>query len=135
VNASINTAASAIAAQPLPSVGVSKFFALKPRLFINGEWVEARSGRTVQVFDPATGRQIGLVADAGPEDVDRAVAAARAALETGPWAAMTPSGREALLWKLSDLIERDAAELAEIREYRQRQDPLHGKHRRRTRRT
>jgi phenylacetaldehyde dehydrogenase len=114
VNASINPAASAIAAQPLPSVGVSKFFAMKPRLFIDGEWVEARSGRTVQVFDPATGRQIGLVADAGPEDVDRAVAAARAALETGPWAAMTPSGREALLWKLSDLIERDAAEFAEI---------------------
>ena len=66
MNASINTAASAIAAQPLPSAGVSKFFALKQRLFINGEWVEARSGRTVQVFDPATGRQIGLVADAGP---------------------------------------------------------------------
>ncbi len=42
------------------------------------------------------------------------MAAARAALETGPWAAMTPSGREALLWKLSDLIERDAAEFAEI---------------------
>ncbi|HWS64606.1 MAG TPA: aldehyde dehydrogenase family protein [Steroidobacteraceae bacterium] len=67
MNASINSAASAIAAQPLPSAGVSKFFALKPRLFINGEWVEACSGKTVQVFDPATGRQIGLVADAGPE--------------------------------------------------------------------
>src|SRR5450631_2622101 len=114
VNASINPAASVIAAQPLPSAAVSKFFAMKPRLFINGEWVEARSGKTVQVFDPATGRQIGLVADAGPEDVDRAVAAARAALETGPWAAMPPSGREALLWKLADLIERDAAEFAEI---------------------
>ncbi len=103
VNASINTAASAIAAQPLPSAGVSKFFALKPRLFINGEWVEARSGRTVQVFDPATGRQIGLVADAGPEDVDRAVAAARAALETGPWATMTPSGREAGLEQATEM--------------------------------
>jgi hypothetical protein len=113
VNASINPS-SAIASQPIPSPGVSKFLALKPRLFINSEWVEARSGKTLQVFDPATGKQIDLVADAGPEDVDRAVAAARAALESGPWAAMTPQGREALLWKLSDLIERDAAEFAEI---------------------
>jgi hypothetical protein len=66
VNASINPAAGAIAAQPLPSAGVSKFFAMKPRLFVDGEWVEARSGRTLQVFDPATGKQIGLVADAMP---------------------------------------------------------------------
>jgi acyl-CoA reductase-like NAD-dependent aldehyde dehydrogenase len=114
VNASINPAPSGIAAQPIPSAGVSKFFALKPRLFLNGEWVEAQSGRTLEVFDPATGKQVSLVADAGPEDVDRAVAAARAALETGVWPAMTPSGREALLWKLADLIERDAAEFAEI---------------------
>ena len=113
MNASINPA-SAIASQPIPSPGVSKFLALKPRLLVNGEWVEARSGKTLQVFDPATGKQVGLVADAGPEDVDRAVAAARAALETGPWPSMTPQGREALLWKLSDLIERDAGEFAEI---------------------
>ena len=114
MNANINSTASAIAAQPNPSAGVSKFLALKPRLFINGEWLEARSGKTIQVYDPATGKQIGLAADAGPEDVDRAVAAARAALETGPWASMTPAGREELLWKLADLIERDAAEFAEI---------------------
>ncbi len=114
MNASVYSSASAIAAQPSPSAGVSRFLALKPRLFINGEWVEARSGKTVQVFDPATGKQIGLVADAGQEDVDRAVAAARNALETGPWASMTPSGREALLWKLADLIDRDAVEFAEI---------------------
>jgi hypothetical protein len=43
MNASIQPSAGAIAAQPIPSAGVSKFFALKPRLFINGEWVEARS--------------------------------------------------------------------------------------------
>jgi acyl-CoA reductase-like NAD-dependent aldehyde dehydrogenase len=114
VNANINSTASAIAAQPSPSAGVGKFLSLKPRLFINGEWVEARSGKTVPVFDPATGKQIGLVADAGPEDVDRAVAAARAALETGPWASMTPAGREELLWRLADLIDRNAAEFAEI---------------------
>jgi len=66
VNASINSAASAIAGSAASIRRRQQFFALKPRLFINGEWVEARSGKTVQVFDPATGRQIGLVADAGP---------------------------------------------------------------------
>ncbi len=113
MNARVESTA-AIAAQPSPSAGVSRFIALKPRLFIDGDWVEARSGKTLAVFDPATGQQIGAVADAGPEDVDRAVAAARAALESGPWATMRPAGREALLWKLADLIERDAAEFAEI---------------------
>jgi len=114
MNASVNLSAGAIAPQPEPSAGVAKFLALKPRLFINGEWVEARSGKTFQVFDPATGRQIGLAADAGQEDVDRAVAAARNALESGPWSTMKPADREALLWKLADLIDRDAAEFAEI---------------------
>ena len=114
MNANLNTGAGSIAAQPSPSATVSKFLAMKPRLFINGEWVEARSGKTLKVFDPATGREIGQVAHAGPEDVDRAVAAARAALEIGPWATMVPSGREALLWKLADLIEKNAAEFAEI---------------------
>ncbi len=103
-----------IAPQPAPSRGVKEFIGKKPRLLINGEWVEARSGQTLAVFDPATGREIGRVADAGAEDVDRAVAAARAAFESGPWPEMLPAAREALLWKLSDLIEQHAAELAEI---------------------
>src|SRR6202453_4767231 len=109
-----NLKSAAIAAQPGPSPAVGKFLDLKPRLFINNEWVDARSGKTLKVYDPATGREIGEVADAGPEDVERAVAAARAALETGPWATMLPSQREALLWKLGDLIEQNAAEFAEI---------------------
>ena len=54
------------------------------------------------------------MADAGIEDVDRAVAAARSAFDSGPWPEMSPAGREALMWKLSDLIERHAAELAEL---------------------
>jgi phenylacetaldehyde dehydrogenase len=114
VNANINVDSAAIAAQPSPSASVAKFLALKPRLFINNEWVEARSGKSLKVYDPATGREIGQVADAGAEDVDRAVAAARAALETGPWSAMLPSQREALLWRLADLIDQHAAEFAEI---------------------
>ena len=103
-----------IAPQPASSSGVKEFIGKKPRLLINGEWVAARSGKTLAVFDPATGREIGRVAEAGPEDVDRAVAAARAAFESGPWPETLPAAREALLWKLADLIEQHAAELAEI---------------------
>jgi phenylacetaldehyde dehydrogenase len=86
----------------------------QPRLLIAGEWVESASGRTLDVIDPATAKRVSSIADAGQADVDRAVAAARAAFEQGPWPDMLPVQREALLWKLSDLIEAHAAELAEI---------------------
>jgi phenylacetaldehyde dehydrogenase len=103
-----------IAAQPSPSAPVAEFLKRKPRLLIGGEWVEAASGGTLDVIDPATAKGVSSIADAGQVDVDRAVAAARAAFEKGPWREMLPVQREALLWKLSDLIEANAAELAEI---------------------
>src|SRR5690349_9417842 len=103
---------SAIAAQPAPSAGVSQFLKRTPRLFIGNEWVEAKSQARIPVFDPATGQQIAQVVDANNADVDRAVAAARAAFESGPWAEMLPADRERLLWRLSDLIEKNADELA-----------------------
>jgi phenylacetaldehyde dehydrogenase len=106
--------AQPIAPQPPASSAIRAFMAKRPRLLINGEWVDARSDKTIAVFDPATGQEVGRVADAGPEDVNRAVAAARAAFESGPWPEMSPARREALLWKLSDLIERHAADLAEL---------------------
>jgi phenylacetaldehyde dehydrogenase len=81
---------------------------------IGGEWVESRSSATIPVVDPATGRQIAVVADANAADVDRAVAAARAAFEKGAWHDMLPVQREALIWRLSDLIEKHADELAEL---------------------
>src|SRR5580698_1552790 len=110
----MSTVMSEIAPQLAPSSSVREFLIKKPRLLINGEWVEARSGKTFAVFDPATGKEIGRVAEAGSEDVDRAVAAARAAFEAGPWQEMLPVAREALLWKLADLIEQHAGEFAEI---------------------
>ena len=105
---------SAIAAQPAPSPAVAQFLKRAPRLFIGNEWVEASSKAHVKVFDPATGQEITQVVDANATDVDRAVAAARAAFEKGPWADMLPNDRERLLWKLSDLIEKHADELAEL---------------------
>jgi phenylacetaldehyde dehydrogenase len=76
--------------------------------------LESRSKGRIPVVDPATGRQIAEVADANAADVDRAVAAARAAFEKGAWHDLLPVQREALLWKLSDLIEKHADELAEL---------------------
>ncbi len=104
----------AIAEQPAPSGAVAEFLARAPRLFIGGEWVQPKSAAIVAVYDPSTGRQVATVADADAADVDRAVAAARAAFERGPWPEMLPSERERLLWRLSDLIEANADELAEI---------------------
>jgi len=105
---------SPIAAQPEPSAAVAKFLKRAPRLFIGGEWVESQSRERISVLDPATGGEIASVADANAADVERAVAAARKAFESGPWPQMLPADRQALLWKLSDLIEKNMDELAEL---------------------
>jgi phenylacetaldehyde dehydrogenase len=104
----------AIANQPAPSAVVGSFLRKPPRLLIGGEWVEPRSDKRIPVTDPATGREIAAVPDANREDVDRAVAAARAAFDKGPWRSMLPAEREALMWKLAELIDANADELAEL---------------------
>ena len=84
------------------------------KLIIDGQAVDAQSGRTFQTVNPATEEPICSVAEAGPEDVDRAVKAARKAFESGPWPAMRPAERQRLLWKLGDLILEHADELARL---------------------
>jgi phenylacetaldehyde dehydrogenase len=105
---------SRIAPQPEPSAAVAKFLRRSPRLFIGGEWVESNSSERISVVDPATGREIASVADANRRDVERAVAAARKAFESGAWPDLLPADRQALLWRLSDLIEKNTDELAEL---------------------
>lgn len=83
------------------------------RLLIGGEWVAA-SGGEFETRDPATGEVIATVADATGEDVDRAVEAARTAFESQEWRRMTPAARARLLWRVADLIEEHADELAEL---------------------
>ncbi|HEX8854805.1 MAG TPA: aldehyde dehydrogenase family protein, partial [Thermoleophilaceae bacterium] len=83
------------------------------RLLIGGDWVDAADGRTFETIDPATGQPICAVAEAGAEDVDRAVSAARGAFE-GPWRSMPAAGRSLLINKLADLIEKNAEELAQL---------------------
>jgi acyl-CoA reductase-like NAD-dependent aldehyde dehydrogenase len=90
------------------------FLGRPQRLLIGDERLEAADGRTFVTLDPSTGREIATVAHAGPEDVERAVRAARSALEDGPWAALPASGREQLMLALAQAIEDHDQELAEI---------------------
>lgn len=69
---------------------------------------------TFQTFDPATGAEISSISRAGSAQVDAAVAAAQAAMVNPDWADMLPMARQALLWKIADLIDAHADELAEL---------------------
>ncbi|TMA98805.1 MAG: aldehyde dehydrogenase family protein, partial [Deltaproteobacteria bacterium] len=84
------------------------------RMLIDGKWVEAASGKTFETPNPATGEVLARVAEAGPEDVDRAVRAARRAFDAGPWPHTPPNERERFLLKVADLIEAHADELAQL---------------------
>jgi phenylacetaldehyde dehydrogenase len=92
----------------------AKFVAKRKKLYIDGQWLEAGSGETFDVIDPATGQVFDRVPKGDKADIDRAVAAARRAFDDGPWAAMTPSDRGKLVWRLGDLVEKHADEIAEI---------------------
>src|SRR5271170_4702232 len=81
-------------------------------LFIGGKFVDSVSGKTFAAINPATGETICQVAEADKADVDLAVKAARKALETGPWKKMDAAERGRLMFKLADLIEKQAEELA-----------------------
>ncbi|CAH1271949.1 ALDH1A2 [Branchiostoma lanceolatum] len=85
------------------------------QIFINNEFVNSVSGKTFATINPATGDKICDVQEAEKADVDKAVAAARAAFQLGsPWRNMDASQRGRLLLKLAELIERDAAYLASL---------------------
>ena len=81
-------------------------------LWINGRW-QAGSG-TVDVENPATGKTVAQVATAGEQEVNAAVAAAKAAIDDGRWSKATPGERSGVLWKMADIIEARADELAKI---------------------
>src|ERR687888_918975 len=85
----------------------------KYQLFIDGQWVDSESGKTFKTPNPATGDTLAEVAEADKTDIDKAVTAARRAFE-GKWSKMSARDRGRLLYKLSQLIERDAAQLAEL---------------------
>jgi acyl-CoA reductase-like NAD-dependent aldehyde dehydrogenase len=94
---------------------VARFLRDQPKkLFIGGKWVDAASGKTFTTLDPSTGEALAQVAEAGAEDVDRAVDAARKAHEKGVWRDLPPSERAKALWRAGDLIEERADEFAQL---------------------
>ncbi len=93
---------------------VEEFTAAPRKLFIDGQWSEAASGKTFETPDPATGETLARVAEGDAEDISRAVQAARRAFDDGPWTRMTPSERGRIVWKIGDLIAEHNDELAQL---------------------
>lgn len=85
---------------------------MQTKLYIGGELTDGLAGRTIDVINPANGTVLAAVAEAGAEDIDRAVAAARQAFPR--WAATPAADRGRLLLRLADAIEDHAAELARL---------------------
>ncbi|MBS4173124.1 aldehyde dehydrogenase family protein [Bacillus sp. FJAT-49736] len=93
---------------------VEKFLQGKKKLFINGEFVESATGKTFDTPNPATGETLATVYEGGPEDIDRAVKAARKAFDEGKWSKMSASARSRLMYKLADLMEEHKDALAQL---------------------
>ncbi|HEV7529866.1 MAG TPA: aldehyde dehydrogenase family protein [Solirubrobacteraceae bacterium] len=111
----MTAAAETAAALPDALGNAAREFLSRPqRLLIGEERNDAADGATFVTLDPSTGREIATVAQAGAEDVERAVAAARRALEEGPWGSMPATGREQLMHALAQAIEDHDQELAEL---------------------
>ncbi len=105
-------AISDVAVQVSPEV--NQFISSSRKMLIDGQWVDAASGKTFPVYNPATGEVMAHVAEGDKEDIDRAVRAARRAFESGPWRKMSPSQRGQLIYRLADLIEQHADEFAQL---------------------
>jgi aldehyde dehydrogenase (NAD+) len=84
------------------------------KMLIGGEWVDARSGKTFESINPYTGRVWATAPEAGDEDVDRAVKAAREAFDEGPWGKMTGTERARLMRRLAELIAENADDIAVV---------------------
>jgi aldehyde dehydrogenase (NAD+) len=103
--------ASATATKPRP---VQAPRVMNPLLFIDGQWRPSASGKTFPTLNPATGETICQVAEGDRADIDLAVQAARKALESGPWSTLDAAERGRLLFRLADLVESQARELAAL---------------------
>jgi aldehyde dehydrogenase (NAD+) len=84
------------------------------RLLIDNQWVDPVEGGSFETYNPATGEAIAQIAAGTAADVDKAVKAARRALEHGPWSTMDAAERGRLMDELADLVKRHSAELAAL---------------------
>ena len=98
------------------STKVQEFLSRPKKCLINGNWVEAASGKSFSIYNPANGSIIDMAAEGDKEDIDAAVKAARKVFDDPkhPWNTMTPSERGKLIWKIGDLILENLDELAEL---------------------
>ena len=85
---------------------------LETRLFIDGEFCDSVQGRSFATIDPATGETLVKVVKGMPEDIDRAVAAAKTAFRSGCWSRIAPRERMDILYRFADLIDEHAEQLA-----------------------
>jgi len=85
----------------------------KYQLFIDGQWIDAESGKTFTTPNPATGETLAEIAEADKADIDKAVKAARRAFE-GKWSQISARDRGRMLYKLSQLLEQHSSELASL---------------------
>jgi aldehyde dehydrogenase (NAD+) len=93
---------------------VERFLAGKKKLYIDGQFVESQSQKTFDTYNPATGEVLAAVYEAGPEDIDLAVKAARKAFDSGRWSKMSAAERSRIMYKLADLMEQNSEELAQL---------------------
>lgn len=93
---------------------VEKFLQGTKKLYVNGSFIESASGKTFKTPNPATGETLAIVAEAGREDIHKAVVAARMAFDEGPWSRMSTAERSRLMYKLADLMEEHKEELAQL---------------------
>jgi len=84
------------------------------QLLIGGQSTDAASGKTFDAIDPSTGEPFATVAEAGGDDVERAVQAARTAFDVGPWPRMKGRERAKYLFAVADLVKQNAGRLAEL---------------------
>ena len=93
---------------------VLAFAACRHGHFVDGAPVPSTGDTRIEVFDPATGEVIATIADATPADVDRAVASAKTAFDTGVWRGLPPSERERILLRFASLVEANGEQLAQL---------------------
>ena len=93
---------------------VAEFLEKPRKMLIDGNWVDAISGKTFPTYNPATGEVLANVAEGDKADIDAAVKAARSAFDSGPWSRMTAAERGKLVWKLADLLEQHIEEFATL---------------------
>lgn len=93
---------------------VAAFLNEDPKLFIGGKFINSQSGKTFPSINPANGEVLANVSEGDIIDIDKAVKAAKEAFEIGPWGSMSAAKRAKLMFRLSELIEKNAQVLAEL---------------------